>query len=153
MEGKLKRASLDFANAFEGTGDRTSKDLQFATTAEGQTGFTVTGTNKDVTVTTGSSDTATVKVKCFDYEAFGKIKVEFTPDGYDDSNNRQGGGRRTGVQFCLEEKENTARESAIQRVIDYYNSLARNPPKCAMRLTNSCSDRIEEINALVINLW
>lgn len=52
------------------------EDLQF----EAQTGFTISGTSNSVAQTTATNLTSkTVTVSCYDYGAYGKIKVEFYP--------------------------------------------------------------------------
>jgi hypothetical protein len=54
------------------------KDLQFPT----QTNFTISGSDNNVAETTTTDvNEATVTVKSFDCGAYGKIKVEFTPQG------------------------------------------------------------------------
>ena len=58
-----------------GSGEDSStwKDLQFD---DPQTGFTVSGVNKDVATTTTEVYTKTVEVNCYDYGAYGDIKAE-----------------------------------------------------------------------------
>jgi len=51
----------------------TWKDLQFD---DSQTGFDVNGTNNDVSQTETDVNTASVKVLCYDYGAYGKVKAE-----------------------------------------------------------------------------
>ncbi|MEI6150060.1 MAG: hypothetical protein WCS01_13250, partial [bacterium] len=73
---------LNAPQTIEGPEDTdTWKDLQFL---PGQPGLTISGENNDVAETTEDNlPDATVTVKCFDYGAYGKIKVTFTPQ--DDS--------------------------------------------------------------------
>jgi hypothetical protein len=63
-----------------GTGEDSDswKDLQFV---DPQTGFAVTGSNKDVATTTSSVSSSSVDVTSYDYGSYGKIKAEAKFDG------------------------------------------------------------------------
>jgi hypothetical protein len=63
-----------------GSGEDSStwKDLQFK---DPQTGFTVSGVNKDVATTSSEVYTKTVEVNCYDYGAYGDIKAEIQLNG------------------------------------------------------------------------